>query len=229
MGLKQAELKCWPSLQLLGSWVSTVLVPVLPVCVGLPFVYILTSVLWCQAHLSIWVLTYWIFEAPLKALSIRVDCLSWELCFVMSAIFSFPHMIAIFLPSFIYLAIPLVPKIAQKEALHPGSDLLLTVNLKGLLWASFWSCWGSISSVFGLNMEEMEEARLPFLICASTCRVCVVPISTRKQSTVPLKEDYNNHLSTRVQFTLMQWHTPQEDELKSCLTEGDHIWVTESE
>lgn len=72
-------------------------------------------------------------------------------------------------------------------------------------------------------MEEMEEARLPFLICASTCRVCVVPISTRKQSTVPLKEDYNNHLSTRVQFTLMQSHTPQEDELKSCLTEGDHI------
>lgn len=28
------------------------------------FVYILTSVLWCHAHLSCWVLTYWIFEAP---------------------------------------------------------------------------------------------------------------------------------------------------------------------
>lgn len=42
-------------------------------------------------------------------------------------------MIAIFLPSSIYLAIPPIPKIAQKEAQHPGCGLLLTVNLKGLL------------------------------------------------------------------------------------------------
>lgn len=63
MGWKRASLNPGrlSSPRLLLSWVLTVLVQV---CVGLPFVYILTSVLWCQAHLSFWVLTYWIFEAP---------------------------------------------------------------------------------------------------------------------------------------------------------------------
>lgn len=61
------------------------------------------------------------------ALIVHADCLFWELCFIMFAIFPFPHMIAIFLPCSIYLAIPPIPKIAQKEALHPGSGLLFTV------------------------------------------------------------------------------------------------------
>lgn len=65
------------------------------------------------------------------ALSIRADCVFWgKLCFIVFAIFSSPHMIAT-VPSFLYLFSrhppPPIPKIAQEEALHPGSGLLFTV------------------------------------------------------------------------------------------------------
>lgn len=49
-------------------------------------------------------------------------------CFIVFGIFLSPHMIPLFLPSSIYFAIPPIPKIAKKEALHPGSGLLLTVT-----------------------------------------------------------------------------------------------------
>ena len=64
------------------------------------------------------------------ALSIRADRFFFrgELCFIVFAIFSSPHMIAT-VPSFLYLFShpPPFPKIAQEEALHPGSGLLFTV------------------------------------------------------------------------------------------------------
>lgn len=53
-----------------------------------------------------------------------MEAVEEALCFIVFAIFSSLHMIAIFLPSSIYSAIPPLPQIAQKEALHPVSGLL---------------------------------------------------------------------------------------------------------
>lgn len=88
------------------------------------------------------------------ALIVSADCLSWELCFIMFAIFPFPHMIAIF-PSFLYLfSHPPIPKIAQKEALHPGSGLLFAMIPERpfviiILLKQHIEC-------FGLKMGDME-------------------------------------------------------------------------
>ncbi len=105
-GTEASEVEPWnkslASLQLLLSWVFDCVGSVLQVCVGLPFVYILTSVLWCQAHLSFLSVNLLNIWSPAVALSVGADCLFWELCFIMFAIFPFPHMIAIF-PSFLYL------------------------------------------------------------------------------------------------------------------------------
>lgn len=61
-----------------------------------------------------------------RFMALSADCLSWELCFIMFGIFSFPVTIAISLPFSIYSAAPSIPNIAQKEVSHPGFGLLFT-------------------------------------------------------------------------------------------------------
>lgn len=134
--------------------------------------------------LSVNLLNIW---RPAVALRVRMDLLSWELCFIVFAIFSFPHMIAT-VPSFLYLF-----------SHPPYSKNSTEGGLTSWFWPTFYcDTWKAFCdyhseaadtaqrSVWGLILEKWNRvwtrkfAQLPFLICASMCCDCVVPISTRK-------------------------------------------------
>lgn len=181
-----------------------------------------------QAHLSFWVLTYWIFEGPLWLwVSMLTAYLGSFALFIFLAYISFHHMIATF-PSFLYLfSHPPIPKIAKKEALHPASGVLLTVTPERPFVIIILEVLKRHIEYLGLDgrRKRRKFARLQFLICASMCCVCVVPNSTKKQRLTAVKHVIHcmriiRDLSTHVQFTFIQSCATKT--LMSCLT-GDII------